>query len=121
MKAFGLTGVRKGAEAGCWLKGWKTKKVLAGAAGEEGAAGVEGAAGAEGAAVTGAAGLVAAVVAILTGWDWRGASVRVIRTGVGLWVGGCVGGWVGAGVGFCVGAGVGAILIGAGVGGGGFT
>ena len=89
-----MTGVRKGAEAGCWLKGWKTKKVLAGAAGEEGAA-----AGAEGAAVTGAAGVGAAVVAILTGWDCLGASVRVIRTGVGLWVGGCVGRWVGAGVG----------------------
>jgi len=44
-----------------------------------------------------------------------------MRTGVGLWVGGCVGRWVGAGAGFCVGAGVGAILLGAGVGGGSFT
>lgn len=78
-------------------------------------------------AVAGAAGTGAAVVATLTGWDCLGASVSVIRTGVGLWVGGWVGLWVGAGVGRWVGAGVGlcvgagAILTGAGVAGGRFT
>lgn len=63
----------------CWLKGWKTKKVLAGAAGDEGAAGA------------GEAGAAGVGEAILTGWDCLGASVRLIRTGVVLWVGGGVG------------------------------
>merc|ERR1740123_1905740 len=38
-KASGLTGVLKGFEAGCWLKGWKTKNLLGlGVAGGAGAA-----------------------------------------------------------------------------------